>query len=257
MTYIQYDLVIGVVLLLFALRGRSRGLVLSLCSLAAVITAFVGASYIADALTPKATEIVVPKIASILEGKIADMDLFDLGSSQDGDAAGNETASNNDNTEADQKSSGESGGSAAGLETIREAMSAWNLPSGMIDSIEAAVGSLENIGELPSLLSEAVARAAADTLLHLVIFIFSFLVILLFWRIIGHALDLVVRLPVLHFLNKTGGFVFGLSKGILFFFILAWVLRSLGNIVPDDVTEHTYLLHFFMTTDPLRYITGM
>ena len=43
MTYWIYDAVIAVVLLVFFLRGRSKGLVLSLCGLLAVFVALVGA----------------------------------------------------------------------------------------------------------------------------------------------------------------------------------------------------------------------
>lgn len=260
MSYLLYDLVIGAVLLLFALRGRKRGLVLALCSLAAVITAFAGGTYAADLLTPKAAELVVPKITSVIERRLGDLDLMEPGASQDaapaadgGSGAEDSLSSQPEGAGAAEAESDESGIS----ETVREAMKALKLPSGMMNSVGKTLGGLENIRDLPSVLSSAIAHAAADTLLHLIIFLVSFFVILMAWRVFAHALDLVARLPILHFFNKTGGLVLGLCKGIFSLFVLAWILRYLGDIVPADAVEHTYLLRFFMTTDPLNYMAGM
>ena len=249
MTYILYDLVIGIVLLLFALRGRKRGLILAVCSLAAVITAFAGASYGADLLTPKVAEVMVPKISSVIEQRIHDLDVTGT-DAPGGDSSAVDSAEDDPTAEDTQDD-------AVGLDTVREALSALRLPSGMLQSVEESLGGLKEFGDLPALLSSAIARAAADTLLHLLVFLICFILILLLWRVIGHALDFVARLPVLHFCNKTGGFLFGTCKGIFFFFLLAWILRSVGGIVPDDAVEQTHLLRFFMTTNPLAYIAGM
>ena len=260
MTYLVYDLVIGVILLFFALHGRKRGLVLALCSLIAVITSFAGATYLADALTPKAADIAVPKIASIIERRLADMNLIGLDPPGDWDAAaayGKGTAGDLNNVSANQAAALMKGNDAASSETVQKALEMLHLPDGMLNSVSAAMDGMEYIGRFPSVLSAAIARTTAETILHLLIFLVSFILILLLWRIIAHALDLVARIPVLHFFNKTGGFLLGLSKGVLFLFVLAWVLRYLGNVIPDDAVSHTYLLHFFMTNSPLLLLEGI
>jgi len=252
-----------VILLFFALRGRKRGLVLTLCSLVAVITAFVGATFVADTLTPKAADIMVPKITSIIERRLEDIGVTGAGSLLDDDITdtdGNKTIENSDNINEDsmepERAPSNDDTSETGLDLVTQAMSVLRLPSGLLGSIEDALGGLESIRDIPSALSGAIARAAAETVLYLIIFLIAFILILLLWSIVGHALDLVARLPVLHFLNKTGGFVLGLCKGALFLFVLAWVLRYLGDVIPDDTVEHTYLLHFFMTTNPFTFIIG-
>ena len=53
MSYLVFDIAIVVILILFAWRGASRGFVLSLCGLLAVVVAFVGASFLANLLAPK------------------------------------------------------------------------------------------------------------------------------------------------------------------------------------------------------------
>ena len=53
MAYLVFDIAILAILVLFAWRGASRGFVLSLCGLLAVIVAFVGASFLANLLAPR------------------------------------------------------------------------------------------------------------------------------------------------------------------------------------------------------------
>ena len=61
-----------------------------------------------------------------------------------------------------------------------------------------------------------VAAAIAESAAYLIIFLLAFVLILLAWKLISHALDLVTRLPGLHFLNKTvraqDGFCFKKAK---------------------------------------------
>ena len=58
----------------------------------------------------------------------------------------------------------------------------------------------------------AVAAAIAQSAAYLILFLLGFALILIAWKLISHALDLVARLPGLHFLNKTCGALFGLVQ---------------------------------------------
>ena len=80
--------------------------------------------------------------------------------------------------------------------------------------------------------------------------------VLVAWTVFSHALDLVARLPGLHFLNKTGGALLGLVKGCAILFLCAWVIRYLGHIIPEETVEQTTLLKFFLTTNPVALILG-
>ncbi|MPM82864.1 hypothetical protein SDC9_129926 [bioreactor metagenome] len=77
------------------------------------------------------------------------------------------------------------------------------------------------------------------------------MVILLLWTLLSHALDLVAKLPVLHFFNKTGGFVLGTAKGVLVLFVVLRAAEYLGNFIPAGMAENTVLLKWFLTADPL------
>jgi hypothetical protein len=214
--------------------------------LVAVVVAFVGANFIADAITPRVADLLTPKITAIIEQHLTD--------AAEQDSRSESVVSVGDT--ADSGGTGTADSDSGDPDLLDQIMDTLHLPEGIADTIRETVNSLQDIKDLPSALSQAVARTAAETILYLLIFLVSFILILIAWKFIGHGLDLVARLPVLHFFNKTGGFVFGLCKGAFFLFVVAWVLKYLGGIVPDDAVEHTYLLHYFMTTDPFALIIG-
>lgn len=64
------DLILLAVVLLFACLGARRGLILSLCSLAAVVVALIGGSLLADYLTPPLTEQIAPMVEGFLQEKL-------------------------------------------------------------------------------------------------------------------------------------------------------------------------------------------
>ena len=102
----------------------------------------------------------------------------------------------------------------------------------------------------------AVAASIAGTVAYMILFVVFFALILIAWTLISRGLDLVARLPGLHFLNKTGGAILGLVKGCAILFLCAWVLRYLGKVIPEETVEQTHLLKFFMTTNPVALVLG-
>src|SRR5699024_6934825 len=100
----------------------------------------------------------------------------------------------------------------------------------------------------------AVAAAIAQSAAYLILFLLGFFLILLAWRLLSRALDLVARLPGLHFLNKTGGALFGLVQGCIILFVAAWLLQFFGQVLPRELVEQTVLLKFFMTTNPFSLL---
>ena len=102
----------------------------------------------------------------------------------------------------------------------------------------------------------AVAASIAETVAYMLLFVAGFVIVLVAWTVFSHALDLVARLPGLHFLNKTGGALLGLVKGCAILFLCAWVIRYLGHIIPEETVEQTTLLKFFLTTNPVALILG-
>ena len=72
MVYLLYDVAIVAIVLFFLWRGISKGFILSLCGLLAVVVAFVGASFLAGVLSPKVGDILEPQIAQVLEEQLTE-----------------------------------------------------------------------------------------------------------------------------------------------------------------------------------------
>ena len=68
--YLIFDIVILLILAVFALLGAKRGLLLSLCGLLAVLVAFIGASAVSDVMAPKVAAYLEPKFAAALEQRL-------------------------------------------------------------------------------------------------------------------------------------------------------------------------------------------
>lgn len=230
--YLIVDLIILAVLIFFTVMGARRGLVLSLCSLLAVLVAFVGAGFVARTLSPMVADALEPRFASAIEEQL--------------------------NTAIQQQVA--EGGSAAlspedvPLDGVLNALREMGFYESLIDAVDQAV---EN-GMTTAAASAAasVAAAIAQSVAYLILFLVSFALIFLAWKLISRALDLVARLPGLHFLNKTLGGLFGLVQACLLLFVLAWLLPYLGNIIPEDMVAKTHLLHFFLTTNPISLLSG-
>lgn len=226
MNYLIYDAVIVAILLVFFFLGRKKGLVLTLCGLAAVFVAFFGARMATQALTPQVTEAIQPYIHSTVAEHL------DAGL----EGSLDELLNSEDSVVAD---------------TLR----ALGLHDALTGSVETAIeeNTAHSIADAATAISTAVARVVAGVL----IFIAAFLILLLVWSLVSRLLDLAARLPVINFLNRTLGGLAGLVKGCLLLFLAAWVLRLTDDIIPRQAVEQTVLLRFFFHTNPLDLISGI
>ena len=226
-----FDLVILAALIIFACVGAARGLILSLCSLLAVLIAFVGAGYAARTFSPMVAQALEPKFAAVIEERLD----AEIQATQTGVLTG-ETPEE------------------LPLQSVLNVLKDMGFYESLVDTVNNAVKA--GMLTVAASAAAAVAAAIAQSVAYLIIFLVVFGVILLVWTLISHALDLVAKLPGLHFLNKTGGALFGLVKGCIFFFVLAWLLQYLGNLVPEETVRQTHLLQFFMKTNPFSLLPG-
>lgn len=228
MTYWIYDGVIGLVLLFFYLRGRSKGLILSLCGLLAVFVALAGAKMASDAMTPQVATMLQPHFTTAIEQQLQ----VDPGVGMDA------------LLQPDGKDN-------ALLDLLNSLGFYDEVSSAIRDTItDQAVQTVADV-------ARSLAGAVAEVVAGVLVFVVAFLVILVVWFLLGKVLDLAAKLPVLHGLNRLLGGLFGLVKGALLLFLAAWVVRLLGNVIPQETVDQTVLLRFFCTTNPLSLITGI
>lgn len=229
MTYLIYDLAVIAILVLFAFWGYHKGLVLTLCSLAAVFVALVGASFLSDALAEPLAKAVEPGIERRIQDSLTEAIQSAEFISVDGGVAERP----------------EEVALAGVIGHLKES----HLFQGFADSFQRAV---ENeLAEVTANAAKALAHFVAVQIARTVIFVLAFAAILIGWLFLSRALDLVARLPVLSTVNRWGGAAAGLVKGGLVLFIAAWLLRD--SYIPPEAVENTFLLNFFCTASPLSF----
>ena len=237
MSYLIIDLIIAAILVICAIHGAWRGLVLSLCGLLAAVVAFAGAGFAAKHLSPMLAEALEPRIAAAIELRL--------------EAALPHTAYTPAQPDGSVPQSPEEVPLPGVLDILRD----MGLYEALIDAVEDAVS--QGMTAAAATAAASVAAALAQSVAYLGIFILAFVLILLIWRLISGALDLVARLPGLRFLNRTGGAILGLLKAGILLFVAAWLVQYLGNWIPEEMVQKTWLLRFFMRTNPVELIARL
>lgn len=230
MAFLIADGLVLAVLLIFACIGARRGLILSLCGLLAFVVAFLGASFAARTLSPAVADALEPKFAAAIEEQLNE-------SIRQQAEAGEAAVLSPDDVP---------------LEGVLDALREMGFYETLINTVDRAVES--GMTAAAASAAAAVAAAIAQSAAYLILFLLGFFLILLAWRLLSRALDLVARLPGLHFLNKTGGALFGLVQGCIILFVAAWLLQFFGQVLPRELVEQTVLLKFFMTTNPFSLL---
>ena len=207
-----FDLLIVALLALFAWRGASKGLILSLCGLAAVFVAFFAAQFLSERFCVPVGNILRPIVVQTVRGADAEPSLPDA-------ELGTYTV------EELVRSIQEKGLFEGFDQFLEQATAGQKLPDN-----EA----FTPLDSLASYLSLGIARA--------LLFALVFLGVLLIWFLLSHALDLVFQLPILSQVNTAGGLLVGLVKGVLLTVVLVW-LGQLAGLVPSP--PETPLLSLF------------
>lgn len=210
-----FDILIVALLALFAWRGAAKGLILSLCGLAAVFVAFFCAQFLSEQFYVPVGGILRPIITQTIRGADAEPVPADP-----------EQGYTVDELLSSIQEKGLFEGFSAFLE---QGVASDSLGRGPLSPLDALAGYL----------SKAIARA--------LLFGGSFLIILLIWFLVSHALDLAFHLPILAQVNTAGGLLAGLVKGGLVAVVLVW-LGQLAGLIP--IPPETPVLSLF-TVDRL------
>ena len=229
MPYFAYDLAAAAILLLFALWGSRKGLVLTLCSLLAVFVALIGAAFLSDALAEPVAKAVEPMVAARIQESLTEAIQSTEFVSADGGVA----------------QSPEEVALAGVIQHLKET----ELFQGFADAFQNAVDN--GVAEVTANAAQSLAHFVAVQIARMVIFAVAFFAVLIAWHFLSRTLDLVAHLPVLYTANRWGGGAVGLVKGALVLFILCWLLRD--SCIPREAVEHSILLKFFCTAAPLSF----
>ena len=222
-TYL-FDIVIVALLAFFAWRGASKGLILSLCGLAAVFVAFFAAQFLSDLFYKPVANIIRPIILQTIQG-VEPTPAITTDPEQPAYTLDELMDSITENG-------------------LFEGFSSF-LEEGMEDN-EVQFDLLHPLDSLAVYLSRGIAKA--------LLFGIIFLAVLLAWFLISHALDLAFHLPILAAVNTWGGLAVGLVKGVLMVIVLVW-LGQLTGWVPSQ--PDTPILSLFTVKGLSRLLSGL
>lgn len=221
MQYLIYDLIIVAVLALFVWRGWKKGLLLSLCGLVVALLAFWGAGFLADTLDDPIAHAVEPKLAELIQENLSDQFTAD---SPDADP----------------------------IEDLREMGGLYEWVADILEENRKTMDSM--VLDTVQGVAQKAAQTIAVQVAHSVIFAVSFVILFVVLTLLLHALDLVAKLPGLHFCNGLGGGLIGLAKGCVILLVVISCLRMFGKFIPQEAVDNTYVLKFFVRFDPISMI---
>ena len=167
MAFLIADGLVLAVLLIFACIGARRGLILSLCGLLAFVVAFLGASFAARTLSPVVADALEPRFAAAIEEQLNE-------SIRQQAEAGEAAVLSPDDVP---------------LEGVLDALREMGFYETLINTVDRAVES--GMTAVAASAAAAVAAAIAQSAAYLILFLLGFFLILLAWRLLSRALDLV------------------------------------------------------------------
>lgn len=221
------DIVVVLVLVFFTVNGVRRGLLQSAAGLIILIVALIGASLITSALTEPMTRAVSPLFTKQITRQVDE-------------AMTQQTAQM---PEADTED-------PDGIETL---LSLIGLDSDVRKSLTERVQ--DTVRDTGVSLATAVVESMTRTIVSSLLFLVSFVALVILLRLVLKAMDLVARLPGLNLVNSLGGGAVGLVQGVLVLFLAVWVLRRLGVSFETGTFEEAHLLKFFTVNTPLSVLS--
>ena len=231
MGILLFDLIVLAVLILTALQGYRKGLVLTLCGFLAVFVAFIGASVLSDALARPISQAIAPAVERGMRESIESYYQAALPA---------------------EGSQGDTFFADLPLEDALDALGDSPLFQGVAETFAQAVD--QGLESVAAGVVRSLAEYAAYQLARTALFFVCFILVLAGWIALSHALDLAFKLPVLSTLNQWSGAAVGLVKGCVLLFIACWLLKGM---LPQEAVDQSILLRFFCTTNPFLLIASI
>ena len=215
------DIFMAAILLLALVLGIRQGFVQSLARVLIVVTALLGAAWLADHLAEPAAKWLEPVLTEKLQQRLSGQTIA-----------------------ADDPSL-----AAAGL------LETFGFSGDALDELVQSV--TDKAQEMGQTLLSAVVSTVLQTVAYAVVYLVSFLLLLLLLRLLLAPLHLFTKLPVVHGVNALLGGALGLVKGALLLFFAVWLLRRLQIFITPELIGQTYILRFFAEHSPMELITSL
>ncbi len=214
------DAITVVLLLLFALRGRSRGLVRTLSGILALFLAFWGAGFLAQETSPYlSSKYVEPWIYESIMPSMSQ------------------------NTSVPPSSEAE----------VTTSLGLALSDLGFTDSLLSSFFNdfVINLSDTVEQIVNSAAHTIGSKLTYALLFLIYFLILYLLLRIVAKFVHLLAKIPGINFFNRTFGFLFGLFFGYLSISAISYILSITGILLSPQLIAETTVLRFIMNFNPL------
>ena len=107
-----------------------------------------------------------------------------------------------------------------------------------------------------------IADSVTGIILNAISFVLVFLGVSIIMRIIIRCLNLLSRLPVIHTMNKMGGMLVGLLKGLILLWLICIVITIMsgtetGIYLYGQINESPFLKYIYDNNMIMALITGL
>lgn len=230
-TPVIIDIIVVAFLAGFTIFGAKRGLFRALAGLAVFLIALIGAGVIATTFSQPAVKLVTPLISKHIQQQVAD-------------AMAAQTSAQVEMPEADVE------GETFSITAILDLM-------GLDEEVRASLAeqAQEKVQETGATIATALVESLAQSIIYAALYILSFAALLFLLKFVTGAVDLVLKLPVLHGVNSLGGAATGLLEGGLLLFLAIWAARRFGVSFETETVAATHILRFFTTNTPLSVLS--
>lgn len=209
-----YDAIIVVVLVWCALRGAHRGFILTVSGLVVLLCAIWGANMVSTTCAPMVSQWVAPKLEAVIETQMAEQEDTEVS-----------------------------------IQALLEGTQLEGLLPYVDSDILEQVG--DNAQDLATEVVTTVAQSLANGAARIVLWLLTFVALMIVLTLLVHGLDLVAKLPLLSTLNSLGGLVAGLVKGAIMLYIALLVCGWLGYLPTADVASQTHLYSRLLGYNPV------
>ena len=219
------DAVVVLILVGFTIFGVKRGLLQTLAGLVIAVVALVGAGMIAATFSGPLARLAAPLIEHRIEQKV--------------DAAIEKQTAQMPEAETELE--------------IEPLLALLGLDKDVRGSLVKKTE--ETVRDTGVSVATAVVTSIAQSMIYGVLYILSFLALLVLLHVLFKAMDLLVRLPGLRGLNALGGGLLGLIEGALLLFLAVWAARRLGVSFEQEMFAQAHILRVFTTYTPLSVLS--
>ena len=219
------DAVVVLILVGFTIFGVKRGLLQTLAGLVIAVVALVGAGMIAATFSGPLARLAAPLIEHRIEQKV--------------DAAIEKQTAQMPEAETELE--------------IEPLLALLGLDKDVRGSLVKKTE--ETVRDTGVSVATAVVTSIAQSMIYGVLYILSFLALLVLLHVLFKAMDLLVRLPGLRGLNALGGGLLGLIEGALLLFLAVWAARRLGVSFEKERFAQAHILRVFTTYTPLSVLS--